>query len=84
MSLCTCFGWVGNHGIFVNIIRRGGIASAFAWSPLAYDTLIFTLTIYKTIGPNRKDLAPASKIAGVMLKDGTMYYRYVVSIRQND
>ena len=84
MSLCTSFVLIGNYGIFVNVGHRGGIASAFAWSPLAYDTLIFTLTIYKTIGPNRKDLAPASKIAGVMLKDGTMYYRYVVNIRRND
>ncbi len=76
MSLCKSLSIEGIHSRS-HFIYRGGAASAFAWSPLAYDTMIFALTLYKTVGPTRKKTA--GKIAQVMLKDGTLYYRYVMA-----
>lgn len=45
-----------------------------AWIPLTYDTIIFGLTMYKTIPPLRN--APnASTIIHRLFEDGFLYYR---------
>lgn len=53
--------------------HSGWAASASAWLPLTYDTIVLALTLYKTLGPIRKKTA--GKIARVLLRDGILYYR---------
>ncbi|KAI0763684.1 hypothetical protein BC629DRAFT_1543046 [Irpex lacteus] len=93
MGCCFCLelgvnAWLLSHAVPVAhqdgihacsmVFDEGGAASAFAWSPLAYDTMIFALTLYKTVGPTRKKTA--GKIAQVMLKDGTLYYSVILAV----
>ncbi|KAI0088523.1 hypothetical protein BDY19DRAFT_993920 [Irpex rosettiformis] len=54
------------------------LASASAWLPLTYDTIVLTLTLYKTLGPLRKKTA--GKIARVLLRDGILYYSVIFSV----
>ncbi|KAI0766029.1 hypothetical protein BC629DRAFT_1442790 [Irpex lacteus] len=56
----------------------GWAASAFAWMPLAYDTMVFGLTLYKTVGPMRKKTA--GKISQVILTDGILYYSVILTV----
>ncbi|KAF9442653.1 hypothetical protein P691DRAFT_810261 [Macrolepiota fuliginosa MF-IS2] len=49
------------------------LASSSAWIPLLYDTIIFVLTLYKTVPPIRR--AEASYIIKRLLEDGLLYYR---------
>ena len=51
------------------------IASASAWLPLLYDTIVLILTLKRTLGPVRNKTA--GKIARVLLRDGILYYRSV-------
>lgn len=55
----------------------GGISSASAWMPLAYDTIVLALTLKRTLGPVRNKTA--GKIAKVLLRDGILYYRWARS-----
>ncbi|EKM49743.1 uncharacterized protein PHACADRAFT_214265 [Phanerochaete carnosa HHB-10118-sp] len=47
---------------------RRGIASASAWMPMAYDTIVLMLTLKRTLGPVRNKTA--GKIAKALLRDG--------------
>jgi hypothetical protein len=58
----------------LNCLHRSGVASASAWIPLLYDTLIFGLTLYRTVPPIRRE--EASYIIKRLLEDGILYYRY--------
>ena len=58
---------------YSNCLHRSGVASASAWIPLLYDTIIFGLTLYRTIPPIRR--AEASYIIKRLLEDGILYYR---------
>ncbi|KAF9474587.1 hypothetical protein BDN70DRAFT_936524 [Pholiota conissans] len=55
-----------------------GAASASAWIPLLYDTIIFGLTLYRTVPPIRKE--EASYIVKRLLEDGLLYYSVIFSI----
>lgn len=48
------------------------LASASAWLPLTYDTIVVVLTVNRTIKPFRHQ--NASTIMRVLLRDGLMYY----------
>ncbi|KAI0091547.1 hypothetical protein BDY19DRAFT_991241 [Irpex rosettiformis] len=56
----------------------GWAASAFAWLPLAYDTIVFGLTMYSTLVPTRKKTA--GKLSRVMLTDGILYYSVILTV----
>ncbi|GJE88317.1 hypothetical protein PsYK624_044000 [Phanerochaete sordida] len=58
--------------------KVGGIASASAWMPLLYDTLILALTLNRTLGPVRNKTT--SKIAKVLLRDGILYYTVIFAV----
>ena len=60
--------------------NRSGLASASAWIPLLYDTIIFGLTLYRTVPPIRRE--EASYIIKRLLEDGILYYRYYISCFQ--
>lgn len=49
------------------------LASASAWLPLTYDTIVLILTLNRTVKPVRRQAA--GKILRVLLRDGLMYYR---------
>ena len=59
---------------FSALDSSGWIASASAWLPLTYDTIVLALTLNKTLGPIRRKTA--GNIARVLLRDGILYYRY--------
>ncbi|KAJ3729349.1 hypothetical protein C8R42DRAFT_742020 [Lentinula raphanica] len=52
-------------------------ASASAWIPLAYDTIVFALTMYRTVPDLRH--RDASFIIKRIFEDGLIYYRQVPS-----
>jgi hypothetical protein len=52
---------------------RSGADSASAWMPLLYDTIIFGLTLYRTVPPIRRE--EASYIIKRLLEDGILYFR---------
>ncbi|GJE97687.1 hypothetical protein PsYK624_139080 [Phanerochaete sordida] len=58
--------------------KVGGIASASAWLPLLYDTLVLALTLKRTLGPVRNKTA--GKIARVLLRDGILYYSVIFAV----
>lgn len=60
--------------LYVNWFHRSGAASASAWIPLLYDTIIFGLTLYRTVPPICRE--EASYIIKRLLEDGILYYRY--------
>ncbi|KAF8959124.1 hypothetical protein BDZ97DRAFT_1761624 [Flammula alnicola] len=55
-----------------------GAASASAWIPLLYDTIIFGLTLYRTVPPIRRE--EASYIIKRLLEDGLLYYSVIFSV----
>ncbi|KDR67516.1 hypothetical protein GALMADRAFT_161557 [Galerina marginata CBS 339.88] len=55
-----------------------GAASASAWVPLLYDTIIFGLTLYRTVPPIRRE--EASYIIKRLLEDGLLYYSVIFSV----
>jgi|SRR6188768_871193 len=55
---------------------RSAAATSSAWIPLLYDTIIFGLTLYRTVPPIRRE--EASYILKRLLEDGLLYYRLVV------
>ncbi|KAF8187770.1 hypothetical protein BJ912DRAFT_969587 [Pholiota molesta] len=55
-----------------------GAASASAWIPLLYDTIIFGLTLYRTLPPIRRE--EATYIVKRLLEDGILYYSVIFSI----
>ena len=68
--------------IFTNILCvaffiRSSAASASAWIPLLYDTIIFGLTLYRTVPPICRE--EASYIIKRLLEDGILYYRYLIN-----
>jgi len=54
------------------------LASASAWVPLLYDTIIFGLTLYRTVPPLRRE--EASYIIKRLLEDGLLYYSVIFSV----
>lgn len=63
------------HAIQLQLINvtSGSMASASAWLPLLYDTVIVALTLNRTLSSVRHKTA--SNIARVVLRDGILYYR---------
>ncbi|KAF8148187.1 hypothetical protein B0H34DRAFT_737244 [Crassisporium funariophilum] len=55
-----------------------GAASASAWIPLLYDTIIFGLTLYRTVPPIRRE--EASYIIKRLLEDGLLYYSVIFAV----
>ncbi|TFK38994.1 hypothetical protein BDQ12DRAFT_650639 [Crucibulum laeve] len=53
-------------------------ASSSAWIPLLYDTIIFGLTLYRTVPPIRRE--EASYIIKRLLEDGLLYYSVIFSV----
>lgn len=68
-------------GLIILYITRKNIASLWAWIPLVYDTIIFALTLYRTIPPIRRK--EPNLIMRRMLEDGILYYRYHGDINQS-
>jgi len=54
------------------------LASASAWVPPLYDTIIFGLTLYRTVPPIRRE--EASYIIKRLLEDGLLYYSVIFSV----
>ncbi|KAF9558955.1 hypothetical protein CPC08DRAFT_638345, partial [Agrocybe pediades] len=54
------------------------LASSSAWIPLLYDTIIFGLTLYRTVPPIRRE--EASYIVKRLLEDGLLYYSVIFSV----
>ncbi|KAF5315251.1 hypothetical protein D9619_007444 [Psilocybe cf. subviscida] len=57
---------------------RSAAASASAWVPLLYDTIIFGLTLYRTVPPIRRE--EASYIIKRLLEDGLLYYSVIFTV----
>jgi len=58
--------------------KISSLASASAWLPLLYDTIVFSLTFLKTY-PTLRRKEP-SYIAKRLLEDGIIYYSVILSI----
>lgn len=56
----------------------GPIASASAWLPLLYDTLILALTLNRTVKAIRQ--RTAGKIMRVLMRDGILYYSVIFAV----
>ncbi|KAF8230555.1 hypothetical protein L208DRAFT_1363054 [Tricholoma matsutake] len=65
-------------GLIILYITRKNIASLWAWIPLVYDTIIFALTLYRTIPPIRRK--EPNLIMRRMLEDGILYYSVMFSV----
>ena len=61
---------------------RGVAASASAWTPLVFDTLVLGLTIYRTYSGIRNPTV--GRTMWILLKAGVMYYRCVIHWRPRD
>ncbi|KAI0075079.1 hypothetical protein K474DRAFT_1664666 [Panus rudis PR-1116 ss-1] len=85
--------WLLTHGVAVHhhrqvhactmifdddIVEHTHIASASAWLPLLYDTIIFALTLNRTLRPVLHK--SFDTIARVLLRDGLLYYSVIFSI----
>ncbi|TBU48531.1 hypothetical protein BD309DRAFT_911636 [Dichomitus squalens] len=84
--------WLLSHGIAVRHSHNihactmifdstkvpGGVASASAWLPLLYDTVILILTLLKTYKHIRN--ASAGRIMRVVAKEGLVYYGVIFTI----
>uniref|UniRef100_A0A8H8CEY6 Uncharacterized protein n=1 Tax=Psilocybe cubensis TaxID=181762 RepID=A0A8H8CEY6_PSICU len=57
---------------------RSAAASSSAWIPLLYDTIIFGLTLYRTVPPIRRE--EASYIIKRLLEDGLLYYSVIFTV----
>ena len=55
---------------------KGSIASASAWLPLLFDTVVLVLTVMKTYSSIK--YPTVVRTTRVILQEGVMYYRYVV------
>ncbi|KAF8813051.1 hypothetical protein BYT27DRAFT_7181879 [Phlegmacium glaucopus] len=64
--------------ILILLSHRSGWASASAWIPLLYDTIIFGLTLYRTVPPIHRE--EASYIIKRLLEDGLLYYSVIFSV----
>jgi hypothetical protein len=53
-------------------------ASSSAWVPLLYDTIIFGLTLFRTVPPIRRE--EASYIIKRLLEDGLLYYSVIFTV----
>ncbi|KAL7279881.1 hypothetical protein ACG7TL_006290 [Trametes sanguinea] len=77
---CVEFGvnaWLLTHGVACTMIFdpdkvKGPIASASAWLPLLYDTIVFVLTIKRTYRGVKNPTV--GRIMRVLLKEGLLYY----------
>ncbi|KAI0720553.1 hypothetical protein C8T65DRAFT_735884 [Cerioporus squamosus] len=57
---------------------KGAIASASAWLPLLYDTVVLALTLWRA-HPGKNRLT-AGRIMRILLKEGIMYYSVIFII----
>lgn len=56
----------------------GDLASAWAWVPLCYDTVVFALTLYRTL-PSIKN-KEAGHIVHTLFTDGVLFYSVMCAI----
>jgi hypothetical protein len=57
-----------------------GLASAWAWFPLSYDTIVFALTVIRTLPSIRNK--EAGYVVRTLLADGILFYRYAPESKQ--
>ncbi|KAI0667601.1 hypothetical protein C8Q78DRAFT_981412, partial [Trametes maxima] len=57
---------------------KGAIASASAWLPLLYDTVVLIFTVRRTYGGIKNPTA--GRIMRILLKEGILYYSVIFSI----
>ncbi|OAX40718.1 hypothetical protein K503DRAFT_864391 [Rhizopogon vinicolor AM-OR11-026] len=55
-----------------------GLSVTRAWIPLAYDTVIFVMTVWRTLPSNRN--REIGRILPTLLSDGTLYYIVICSV----
>ncbi|KAI9058455.1 hypothetical protein FKP32DRAFT_1614891 [Trametes sanguinea] len=85
---CVEFGvnaWLLTHGVASQRCSltssnhsKGPIASASAWLPLLYDTIVFVLTIKRTYRGVKNPTV--GRIMRVLLKEGLLYYSVIFTI----
>ncbi|KAH8085961.1 hypothetical protein BXZ70DRAFT_900026, partial [Cristinia sonorae] len=63
---------------FESVSSPAHLASASAWLPLTYDTIVVILTLNRTLKPVRHH--SAGKIMRVLLRDGLLYYSVIFSV----
>ncbi|KAF8802105.1 hypothetical protein BYT27DRAFT_7173241 [Phlegmacium glaucopus] len=68
----------GIHACTMIYDGTSGWASTSAWIPLLYDTIIFGLTLYRTVPPIRRE--EAGYIIKRLLEDGLLYYSVIFSV----
>ncbi|KAH8989535.1 hypothetical protein EDB92DRAFT_847037 [Lactarius akahatsu] len=56
------------------------IASSTAWIPLLYDTVVVSLTLYRTAGALHSASKSTGEIFRVMLREGLLYYSAICSV----
>ncbi|KIK48050.1 hypothetical protein CY34DRAFT_798673 [Suillus luteus UH-Slu-Lm8-n1] len=72
------------HASFIHSCRMefsdsvGGLASAWAWVPLCYDTVVFVLTLHRTL-PSIQN-KEAGHIAHTLFTDGILFYSVMCAI----
>ncbi|KAF7297623.1 hypothetical protein MKEN_01385300 [Mycena kentingensis (nom. inval.)] len=69
---------LGRANSSANPKRRSAAASASAWYPLLYDTIVFALTVNRTLPSIRK--REAGYILKKLLEDGLLYYSVIFAI----
>src|ERR1700723_1155260 len=70
------------HSRYLTPVCRRTYAPASAWLPLFYDTVVFGLTLYRSIEIKLMGTFK-SHIMNALLNEGLMYYRQVVLLAAN-
>ncbi|KAK1227762.1 hypothetical protein PQX77_009233 [Marasmius sp. AFHP31] len=55
------------------------LTSSTAWLPLAYDTVVLSLTLYRAL-PSFQEASPSREIMKRLLEDGVIYYGVILAI----
>jgi hypothetical protein len=58
----------------------GSWASATAWTPLIYDTVVVSLVVLRTRDIVRAKIARQSQVVATLVKDGLLYFTYVPTL----
>ncbi|KAG1751053.1 hypothetical protein EDB19DRAFT_1824801 [Suillus lakei] len=73
--------WLLSHGVVSGMAEselRGSLASAWAWVPLCYDTVVFALTLNRTL-PSIKN-KEAGHIVRTLFTNGVLFYSVMCTI----
>ncbi|KAF8591730.1 hypothetical protein K439DRAFT_1626727 [Ramaria rubella] len=72
--------YAGIHGCSMIFSPRVGVwASASAWSPLIYDTVVMGLVLYRTAHLFRAKIVGQLSVVKTLMEDGIIYYSVILA-----